>query len=134
MSESSLLATKQKQNKNNKKTSPRLFLYSKMPPARILLFISHFTRIYLLATLPGHPRASPGIPGHPKTLFFQLFSLFFRKKIIPATFSVLEDAPATFSVLGCFFPETFMMISHFTPDLFISHFTPNRGWSARSRF
>ena len=114
------------------KMPPRLFLYSKMPPARIFLFISHFTRIYLLATLPGHPRASPGIPGHPwasKNIVFSMFFVVFSQKIIPATFSVLEDAPATFSVLvdfpGCVF---FYFISHFTSDFFISYFF--RGFKA----
>ena len=71
-----------------------------MPPARIFLFISHFTRIYLLATLPGHPRAYPWASlGIQKHCFFNVFRCFFTKKITPATFSVLEDAPATYSVL-----------------------------------
>ena len=90
-----------------------------------------------------------------KTVFFPLFFFvfFLFEKMIPATFSVLEDAPATCSVLGLFSPNYFMWlatlpgiyllatlpetgdgrlgsdfsIGPFVSELFqvISHFTPN---------
>ena len=88
----------------------RYILYWKMPPRLILywnfalglffLFISHFTRFYLLATLPrDHLR------GWSARSRFCVLVL----EDAPATFSVLEDAPATFSVLEDA-PATFFVL------------------------
>ena len=60
--------------------------------------------------------------------------LFFSQKSSPRLFLYWKMPPRLFLYWDFFFSELFQVISYFTPDLFISHFTPNRGWSARSRF
>ena len=54
--------------------------------------------------MPAPVRPSPGIQKHCVFIGFLCFSF---EKIIPATFSVLEDAPATCSVLKLFSPNYF---------------------------
>ena len=62
--------------------------------------------------MPAPVRPSPGIQKHCVFIVFLCFSF---EKIIPATFSVFEDAPATFSVLeDAPGSDFFLFISHFT--------------------
>ena len=69
--------------------------------------------------MPAPVRPSLGIQKH---CFFNVFRCFFAK-IIPATFSVLKDAPATFSVFGFFSPKFFKLLIPLPWIYFINPFT-----------